>query len=242
MFQFFGLENNYRKTNLFSENFTLLCGPIGTEGSFIAGGGILCRKDILVANGHIVTEKAGRGSFFVAPLGDEGKKKVLEGIDKISNAITEDLPEAGEKIDEQYLNETWYNEKRAGNERVMEIMGFSFRTDEDYNIQDFLLYEDRWQQLARIGGKSQKKWTESGVLNKANTGEKTYPFPGKKWLIDEKAYKEQSLKIATFEDGGMRDKKRGESPALETEYKEPEFKTPEEPKEIDGNYPIVPRT
>lgn len=242
LFQFFGLENNYRKTNLFSENFTLLCGPIGTEGSFISGGGIICRTDILVANGHIVTEKAGRGSFFVAPLGDEGKKKVLEGIDKISNAISEDLPEAGEKIDEQYLNETWYNEKRAGNERVMEIMGFSFRTDDDYNIQDFLLYEDRWQQLARIGGKSQKKWTESGVINKAATGEKTYPFPGKKWLVDEKAYKEQDLKVATFENGGMIDKKRGKSPALETEYKEPEFKKPEEPKVIDGNYPIVPRT
>lgn len=242
LFQFFGLENNYRKTNLFSENFTLLCGPIGTEGSFIAGGGILCRSSILVANGHIVTEQAGRGSFFVAPLGDEGKKKVLEGIDKISNAITEDLPEAGEKIDEQYLNETWYKEKRAGNERVMEIMGFSFRTDDDYNIQDFLLYEDRWQQLARIGGKKQKTWTESGVLNRANTGEKTYPFPGKKWLVTEKAYKEQDLKIAKFEDGGMRDKKRGESPSLETEYKNPEFKPPEEPKKIDGNYPIVPRT
>jgi len=242
LFQFFGLEDNYRKTNLFSENFTLLCGPIGTEGSFISGGGIICRKDILVANGHIVTEKAGRGSIFVAPLDEDGKKQILEGIDKISNAISEDLPEAGEKIDEQYLNETWYKEKRAGNERVMEIMGFSFRTDEDYNIQDFLLYEDRWQQLARIGGKKQKTWTESGVINKADTGKKTYPFPGEKWLVTEKAYKEQDLKIAKFENGGMVDKKRGKSPALETEYKEPEFKTPEEPKAIDGNYPIVPRT
>lgn len=241
VFQFFGLENNYRKTNLFSENFTLLCGPIGTEGSFIAGGGILCRNSILVANGHIVTEQADRGSIFVAPLGDEGKQKILEGIEKISNAISEDLPEAGEKIDEQYLTETWYNEKRAGNDRVMEIMGFSFRTDDDYNIKDFLLYEDRWQQLARIAGKSGQKWTENGVLDKAATGEKTYPFPGKKWLVDEKAYKEQSLRIATYDGSGIIDKKRGKSPDLVPEYAQPEFKAPEEPKAIDGNYPIVPR-
>jgi hypothetical protein len=92
-----------------------------------------------------------------------------------------------------------------------------------------------------LGGMSGEKWTERGVVNKANTGEKTYPFPGKKWLIDEKAYKEQNLKIATFEEGGMIDKRRGDSPSLAKEYKQPEFKTPEKPKAIDGNYPIVPR-
>jgi hypothetical protein len=71
--------------------------------------------------------------------------------------------------------------------------------------------------------------------------EKTYPFPGKKWLIDTPAYKAQDMNIATFENDGIIDKRRGEAPNLATEYKEPKFKQPAEPKVIDGNYPIVPR-
>ena len=240
IFQFFGDNTNYQTANMFSENFTLLIGPVGTSKDFIAGGAILCRNSILVANGHIVTQQAAKGAIFVAPCDGECKAKVEEGIDKIAEAIEETIPEAGEKIDEMYLSETWYKEKRAGNDRVMEIMGFSFRTDDDYSIQDFLLYEDRWQQLARLAGATPKKWTESPVPNKVC--EKTYPFPGKKWLIDEKAYKEQDLKIAKYEAGGIRDKKRNEAPDLADEYKEPEFKKPEEPKKIDGTYPIIPRS
>lgn len=238
VFQFFGDNQNYQTANMFSENFTLLIGPVGTSKDFVAGGAILCRNSVLVSNGHIVTSQAER-SPFVAPCTGECKTKVQEAIDKIAEAIEETIPEAGEKIDENYLEQTWYTEKRAGNDRVMEIMGFSFRTDEDYNIDDFLLYEDRWQQLARMGGEEPEKWTESAVPNKVC--EKTYPFPGKKWLVDEKAYKAQELKIATFENGGIIDKKRGEAPALVDEYKKPEFKEPKEPKAIDGNYPIVPR-
>ena len=241
VFQFFGRNDTYRKTNMFGQDFTLLCGPIGTESHFIAGGGILCRKDILVTDGHIITERANRGAFIVFPCNDECQKKVQEGIDKISSAISEDLPGAGEKLDAGYLDNTWYGEKRAGNERVMTIMGFSFRTEDDYRIPDFLLYEDRWQQLARISGQEVEKWTERGVSNKASN-DKTYPFPGKKWLIDEPAYKMQDFKIAEYANGGIRDKDRGQAPELEKEYKQPKFEVQREPKPIDGNYPIIPRT
>jgi hypothetical protein len=241
VYQFFGMTD-YQKANMFSENVSLLSGLLGTERDIVCGGAILSQGSVLVANGHIITDAANRGSIFVAPLGDEGKKQVEEGISKVRQAIDDDIPQAAGTIDQAIFEKMLYAEKRAGNERVIEIMGFSFRTDDDYKLKDFMLYEDRWQQLARLGGMSSEKWTERGVVNKANTGEKTYPFPGKKWLVDEKAYKEQDLKIATFENGGMIDKKRGKSPSLEKEYKEPEFKKPEEPKVIDGNYPIVPRT
>lgn len=239
VFQFFGDNTNYQTANMFSENFTLLIGPVGTSKDFIAGGAILCRNSVLVSNGHIVTSQAAKGAIFVAPCDEDCTKQVDEGIDKIVEAIAETIPGAGEDIDEIYLSKTWYDEKRAGNERVMEIMGFSFRTDEDYNIKDFLLYEDRWQQLARIAGQEPQKWTETAV--KSKICEKTYPFPGKKWLLDTPAYKVQDLKIATFENGGMIDKKRGDAPNLAAEYAAPTFARPAEPKIIDGNYPIIPR-
>jgi hypothetical protein len=239
IFHFFGMTD-YQKANMFSEEISLLSGRLGTERDIIVGGGILCQGSVLVSKGHIVTEQAARGSIFVAPCDDDCQTKINEGIDKIREAIDDTIPQAAGKIDQAVFERTWYEEKRAGNERVMEIMGFSFRTDEDYKIQDFLLYEDRWQQLARLGGQTTEKWNERGVPNKVC--EKTYPFPGKKWLVDEKAYKEQDLKIAKYESDGFIDKKRNEAPGLADEYKEPEFKKPEEPKKIDGNYPIVPRS
>jgi hypothetical protein len=101
-----------------------------------------------------------------------------------------------------------------------------------------MLYEDRWQQMARIGGKSPDKWTERPV-NAAACG-KTFPFPGDKWLNSAPAYVEQDLKIVQNE-GGYIDKRRNEAPGLAAEYKEPEFKS-NTPKIINGNYPIIPRT
>jgi hypothetical protein len=208
IFQFFGTENNYRKTNLFGENLTLLCGPIGTESHFIAGGGILCRKSILVSQGHIVTQQAAKGAIFVAPC-------------------------------DGYLTEMWYGEKKAGNDKTISQLEFSFRKDDDYRIPDFMLFEDRWQQLARMSDKEVEMWEEKPVSNKACT--ETYPFPGKKWLIDEPVFHSQDLSIAEFKDGGFIDKERGEAPALADVYKEPKFKAPEAPKVINGNYPIIPR-
>lgn len=239
IFQFFGAENNYRKTNMFGENMTLLCGPIGTESHFIAGGGILCRKSILVSDGHIITQAAAKGAIFVAPCDGECEDQINEGIDKISEAISETLPEAGEQIDEQYLTEMWYGEKKAGNDKTISQLEFSFRKDDDYSIPDFMLFEDRWQQLARMSGKEVEMWEEKPVSNKACT--ETYPFPGKKWLIDEPVFHAQDLSIAEFKDGGFIDKERGEAPDLADVYKKPEFKAPAEPKVINGNYPIIPR-
>jgi hypothetical protein len=120
----------------------------------------------------------------------------------------------------------------------MDTAEFSFRTDDDYNISDFVLYEDRWQQMARIGGAEPEKWTEKAV--KVKTGDPSWPFPGNKWLSEQPAYVEQELKIAEKQDDGLRDKNRGTAPDLVGEYSQPEFKS-SEPKTLNGNYPIIPR-
>jgi len=237
-FQFFGDNTNYQTANMFSENFTLLIGPVGTSKDFIAGGAILCRNSILVANGHILTDAASRGAMFVGPCDGDCKSQVQAGIDQIVTAIEETIPGAGEQIDETYLSESWYTDKRAGNDRVMEIMEFSFRTDDQYAVPDFLLFEDRWQQMAEIGGQTTKKWEEKGV--KSKICDMTYPFPGKKWLIDEDAYVQQEFNIVEFQDGGMRDADRGEAPDLIGAYSQPKF-AENSKTVINGNYPIIGR-
>jgi len=243
-FDFFGYPKGKEdwktlKSNMFSRKVTLLCGPIGSDADLILDGHILAQGSALLTKGHIFTEYAARGLIFVAPCDGECQDEVNAVVDLIEEVITETIPEiADDPIHKQLFKEIWYKEKRAGNDRVMTIMEFSFRTDDDYKIKDFLLFEDRWQQLARIGQADPKKWEERPVPNK--TCDESYPFPGKKWLKDEPAYKEQDLSIPQFEKGGLVDKQRGEAPSLASEYKQPKYKQPK-PKVIDGNYPIIPR-
>lgn len=242
VYHFFG-ENQggfTSRANMFRENVTLLCGPVGTEGSVFVNGDVLCNGNggFFAANGHIFTRKAEQTPF-VVPCAGECTQKVNEAVEFFADLINDEVPDIGDKINDTKLKELWYTDKRAGNDRVMTIMEFSFRKDDDYNIEDFMLYEDRWQQMARIGGSAPKQWTERPVPVKVC--DETYPFPGKKWLQDQPAYKEQDLKIVQFQSGGYIDKERNPAPGLASEYRDPEFKKPQD-QIINGYYPIVPRT
>ena len=237
VYHFFGMTD-YQKANMFSEQITLLSGMVGTEKMIVCGGGILSNDSILVKKGHILTEAASRGAIFVGPCDSDCGSAVGEAIDTIRTLIDDTLPQLGSTIDNSLLEMKFYGDKKPGNDRVIDIMEFSFRTDEQYAIPDFMLYEDRWQQMAEIAGQNTKKWEETGV--KSQICDMTYPFPGKKWLIDEQAYKQQELKIAEFQNGGLRDIDRGEAPDLADAYSQPKFGD-SSPQTLNGNYPIIGR-
>ena len=242
-FMFFGGQDvgGTRRSNMFSERFTLLTGPLGLDKDLIMNGNILCHGSVLVSKGHIVTQMAAKGALFVAPCDEDCQDQVNEGIFMIRDLIDEILPKIGTDIDEKKVANMWYLAKRAGNDRVMTIMEFSFRNEEDYKISDFVLYEDRWQQMARMAAQNIKKWTERPVSNSVCTA--TYPFPGKKWLVDQPSYVEQDLNIVEPHAGGYRDKNRGVAPNLIDAYANPEFKAPRGGKKaLNGLYPIMPRT
>ena len=179
-----------------------------------------------------------RGAIFVGPCDGECSGKVGEAIDTIRTLIDDTLPQVGATIDNSLLEMKFYGDKKPGNDRVIDIMEFSFRTDEQYAIPDFMLYEDRWQQMAEIAGQVTKKWEETGVTSKVC--DKTYPFPGKKWLLDEDAYVQQEFNIVEYQDGGLRDADRGEAPGLIGAYSQPKF-ADNSKTIINGNYPIIGR-
>jgi hypothetical protein len=237
IYHFFGL-NDYQKANMFSEKTTLLSGMVGTESMLVVGGGVLSDASILVKKGHILTDAASRGAFFVGPCDGDCQGQVGAAIETIRNLIDDQLPQVGAQLDNSLLEMQFYGDKKPGNDRVIDIMEFSFRTDEQYAVPDFLLFEDRWQQMAEIGGQTTKKWEEKGV--KSKICDMTYPFPGKKWLIDEDAYAQQEFNIVEFQDGGMRDADRGEAPGLIGAYSQPKF-AENSKTVINGNYPIIGR-
>jgi hypothetical protein len=237
VYHFFGLTD-YQKANMFSEQITLLSGMVGTEKMLVVGGGILSDGSVLVKKGHILTQAAAQGAIFVGPCDGDCQGQVGAAIDTIRNLIDDQLPQVGATLDQTLLEMQFYGDKKPGNDRVIDIMEFSFRTDDQYAVPDFLLYEDRWQQMAEIGGQTTKKWEEKGVESKIC--EKTYPFPGKKWLVDEDAYVQQEFNIVEFQDGGFRDMDRGEAPGLNGGYSQPKF-ADNNKTIINGNYPIIGR-
>lgn len=231
---FFGIAEagNPQVAHIFESNYVLLSGVLGVENQIVAGSGLLCR-DFVVCDGPVV------GDSLVQPCDGECEKDINEACDQIQNYINNVLPNFARTFHRQYFETMWYDEKRAGNDTVMDIMQFSFRTDEQYKVPDFMLYEDRWQQMARIAGKIPDKWTEKPVKSKI-AGE-TYPFPGKNKLVKDQAFSTQDLSIVEQAGGGLRDKRRGTPPPVVTlngEYSEPKFLVPQL-QIINGTYPIV---
>lgn len=242
VYHFFGGQKvgGTNKANLFKSNLTLLCGPIGTDKDLFVNGNVLCngKGGFLAGRGHVITKQAARGAIFVAPCDGECEGIVNEALEMFRQLIDKDIPDIGDQIDEQKLQQLWYEKMRAGNDDTISKIEFSFRRDEDYKIPDFVLYEDRWQQMARLGGQTPDKWSERPVKNKACS--ESWPFPGKKWLKDQPAYVEQDFSIVQVE-GGYIDKERGKAPGLAGEYQQPKYKNNNK-KTLDGNYPIIPRT
>lgn len=221
------------KSNYFSKDMSLMCGILSSEKDVFADGYLMCKKDIFSSEGHIYTARADKVDLRVLPI-EPGT--LSEVIDQVSELVINEIPDAVEGNSEGNKI-THYEEKKIGNEDVHEKLAFSFRTDDQYKIADFLVYEDRWQQLADISGKTTKYWDEKGVQAFSGCDE-TYPYPGKKWLVDEDAYVQQEFNIAEYTGGGFRDMDRGAAPGLAGAYSQPKFMANTKTT-LNGNYPII---
>lgn len=234
-----GAEGAVKKANSFTRNATIICGPLMCGEDFISGGFAMLKKSVLCAdeNAHILTGMAAKGAIFVAPCDGDCQDKIQPALDTVKEYITKTLPELGDKIEKEMLTQLWYRDGRPGNADIMDIMEFSFRTDEQYKIPDFMIMEDRWQQMARLYGDIPKRWTEKPV-NNVSCGP-TYPFPGKKWLESE-GFGMVDYNIVTGAGGGLRDADRGNQGTLSEPYRDPKFKELKKQK-INGLYPIIGR-
>lgn len=241
IFHFFrdATEDLTRKGNSFSRDATVICGPLLCDKDFISDGNALLNGSVICAdkNSHIFTGAAAKGLIFVAPCDDECQSIVKPVLDMVKEYLTKILPELGDRVEREYLYPMWYQDGRPGNAYIMDIMEFSFRTDEQYKVPDFLVMEDRWQQMARLYTGVPKTWTEKKVTN-VSCGE-TWPFPGKKWF-DAPCFGMVDFGIAENAGGGIRDTDRGAQGTLSGPYKNPKYK-PITKQKLNGLYPIVGR-
>lgn len=231
---FFGLADagEPQVAHYFKKDIVLLSGELFTSKHVFAGKGILA-DGFIFGNGPLVAD-----TNVAFPCTGRCESEIKNAVATLNDYVRNLLPSFARDFHETYLDQLWYGDKRAGNDRVMDIMEFSFRTDEQYRITDFELFEDRWQQYARLSGQDTGKWIEKPV--KLSIGQEVYPFPGRAKLQDEPVFMTQDFNIVDVVGKSFRDKDRNSgSGDLADEYKNPKFKNTNEPQTIQDAYMIV---
>lgn len=218
--------------NIFTGRENFFTGNTFVAGNIYASGGLMA-PDFLYSKGPVTGK-----DFFVAPCREDCDKKLTEAAYKIDDYAKDTLPGFARGDYAAKIEAPWYDEKRAGNDRVVEISGFSFRADADYRVEkDFELFEDRWQQYARMGGENTGTWQEKPV--KDGAGQETWPFPGKA-MFEANVFMQQDFTILETVSGGFRDKDRGSGGgALDEAYMYPKFKAVGGGKSLKDGYMII---
>lgn len=223
--------------NLYTRKMSLINGPLYTDKTIIADGPILTRGSFITNKGHVFTQKGGPA----APCQGECAAKVDEAVGIIWDAINVVIPEITDMVDDMIWDKKWYDPDRPGNSDTIKRIEFSWRKQEDYRVDNFQLFEDRWQQLARESGQSMKRWEEVPVFS---AGKDTWPFPGKEKFLADDVYKKQSFTIVQNDGGKFKDKDRksakspDENAQLDGAYREPKFKSTDSGSLLD-DYMIV---
>lgn len=215
----FGTDGNFKKGISLSQGISRFGMPAAFDGTVIAADGVVAGGNILVANGHIATDKAESAKFFVSPLKDQAKDAVTKAISESRSAVGATLIKTAKEEYNASPNELFYGEKQLGNDKVLKTIQFSFRTEDEYKSTDWEIFEDRWQQLARLSSQELAKWKETPV--ETVNGGKRYPYPGAMYFDPEKAttaYNTQTLNLFSIVSGVA--SSRGES------YEDPQLAAP----------------
>ena len=232
---FFGTEGNIRKANEFSEEWATIASGLCIGDVALINGDILNRGWILTAAGHIATEFAEQSSFFVAPLTGDGLAETNEALDDCTDRADVRLPKYGETYYTAFLQTQFYDDDKPGNDDTIKFAEVSLRSIEQYRTTDFVLFEDRWQQLATLTGQTGAKWREKPVVCQADP--ETYPYPGKTNFTGNKFYQQES-KLVEASGTAVRSKSRGSDGELSAEYLNPEY-GPQTPVSLVDNYIII---
>ncbi len=192
----------------------LMPGNMCIDGGVIADG-------TAIFNGAIITTEsfAAVQAPLVGKLEGDGLQSVLEAIDEAKKLVEQTVPQdSGQKYMDAVLKPRLYEAAKPGDDDVILKTQFSLRVQADYKTADFKLYEDKWQQLGRITGKANAKWTERPVLFQ---GQETYPYPGTESFQRTDGLIQQNLSIFDATQG--RSKDRGSQPELSSAYSDPTF-------------------
>lgn len=179
------------KVTYFKESEVKLVGETTITKSMWVDGEIKNAKDIICCG---TINSFGNQSGMITPFNLFTREKHNEDIDKHTEPPLKTEPKYMTSVYTTEYTEGKYKEHKIGNDQLINSLSFSFRTDEQLNLGNYLVLEDLWQQIDRESYNEANKWEEKPVQNTVGI---TYPYPGKK-NYQEPIYITQSYVIADF--------------------------------------------
>lgn len=155
----------------------------------------------------------------IACLEGDALGAVLEQVNEGQQTVTQQIPQDVGQAFMDAVSPQLYTANRPGDDTVIRTCEFGFREQTDYRTEQFHLFEDHWQQLARTAGITYAEWTENPVLQQ---GRETYPYPGAE-SFQGTTFHQQDFTI--FDAQNQRSHSRGDAPELNDRYAEPKFAT-----------------
>lgn len=219
----FGEAGKITSTVKLTEAIANFPGQVYADTGLASGSGLAVNGNIAVAGGQIAVEQ---GAPNVGQLTGEALAQVKDLLARLNEQNDTTFPQQAEQTYRVNPDTAFYGSNKAGTDTVLRQSGFSFRSTEEYLATDFAVYEDRWQQLARLGTPTGAVWKEKPVQT-VNGGE-TYPYPGREAYTGN-VYYEQPLNL--FDPSSGCSKPRGGV------YEDPQFGTPT-PKSLN-TYPVI---
>lgn len=207
-----GIANEYWRTS------AMIGTPLAVNGKLKVNGCTLVNGWIAVINGHIGTGTASTYKCQVVQL-DPNQTTTTNSIINQINTRAQTLTStfSTEQADDAFSTSIeWKNAE------------FSFRNKTQYNTNNFVLFESRWQQLARHFSSSVNTWTEKQVTA---TPDNTYPFPGREPMTTDNNYREIDFNL--FDKITYKAKNRDDAAYLTPTYATPTSKA------INGNYKVI---
>lgn len=219
-------------TTTFSKDQNLFTGSIiaSKDGYFVDN---VYSGSNLYAVGHVFTGDSSDYANFVADY-KKGKGALKRELERLEDRIDNKYPEQYEKQFEDTVKNHILSEDQIGYEETRKNAGFTFRNQEQYKIsEDFAVYESRWQNIGKNASKGGNAWEEKGVTSES--GEETYPFPGKDYYVETPCYITQAWTLMDYDKGVFKDRMSGEN--IASEYKEPTYG--EQEKKPLNSYPVI---
>jgi hypothetical protein len=187
----------------------LICTPLVVDANILSSGCIMAQGNLYSTNGHVATASAVNDDGLVGYFGGPSPN-----FSYFATRNSSTLPSIGNSelstLCSRQENYT-YNDQ-----------DFTFRSAAEYRTSDFVLFESRWQQMARLTSDDVIVWVEESVYG-------TYPYPGAT-IINGASYRTLDLNLY--------DVATGIAIPRGADYETPEFDTPAA-LTLDGNYIIL---
>lgn len=168
-----GSNSRVKAAYAFGAGGVLFSEDLSVDGDIFAiAGNVITNEHVFARTG--VSSVSG-GVYVTEIKADDLQKSVADGRQMVRQQLA-----SSQTGHESLFTKGLYKSGNMGNDRTIDYAAFSFRDDksqQQYNTQDYLIVESRWQQMARLGieGGYGTAWEEPTVVYH---GDKQLPYPG----------------------------------------------------------------